>query len=692
MRMGISLTIIHHSSLHPSVIGAYPQQSASSMRSTARRRRGACQACRDKKVRCDGKKPSCSECEKNGLECIPAPRTKKLGRPPGTRVMNRVPPTPSTASSSPSITTSIAETGELSTTGLLDTSEDFSGDHLDAPSGPFRRHSDTPSLNSSAESLCQTESTQLDAFYDVDFSTSWDLVTHDLDSLLLPSTNLDIPISDQVDKYAKSKAIPSNSYQQLSSVLLQTECRGRTDLISMFLLNIDKSRTIESPKSQEVEMMLRKLISSTRALFYSAPLQLDLQQTWNEQRLEGTQLRAYLSDFYNGSFDGPQLFIDRDFAEHVTDQVFIQHHSGLAYSALANAILTVCVFRRSQGIEDSTREETASAFFLQAMRAHDTFHAYDSSQDTLLHLQASAILLYCSQILCPSNFDRLLASAVQLSLRMRLDSKHAIQQTYSSSQEQRRAQQTFWFLYTLEKPYSMRTGISSMINDTCIDYSPQRVEVSTSSADRNDILDQDIIPLYEYATLCSNVIPQLYTGNGIRDAQKMESTISSLHTRFVAWRDSSLRALRYQSAHRFSPGSRSASHLEDSINIRYYELVLVLQGRWHCPGWRTFQGESSSLGVIQETVSDAVRSMSRLCSRDMFYEESTRSILFYLAVVVAGISFCDIYNKRGSEEDLARLGILLGYFGRSLNKSRGIFHQVLALVTVASEVLEQSPS
>lgn len=163
-----------------------------------------------------------------------------------------------------------------------------------------------------------------------------------------------------------------------------------------------------------------------------------------------------------------------------------------------------------------------------------------------------------------------------------------------------------------------------MINDAFIDHFPQRIEVSTTGADGCDTSVQDIIPLYEYATLCSTVILQLYTNHQIQDAQKTEETISRLHASFVVWRDNSVQALRQQSARRFCNGRRTVSDLEDSINIRYYELVLVLQGRWHSPAWRTFQEESTAYGMIRETVSNAVQSMNRLCSRDVFYEESTR--------------------------------------------------------------------
>lgn len=57
-----------------------------------------------------------------------------------------------------------------------------------------------------------------------------------------------------------------------------------------------------------------------------------------------------------------------------------------------------------------------------------------------------------------------------------------------------------------------------------------------------------------------------------------------------------------------------------------------------------------------------------------------------------GIAFCDIYSGLGTEQDLARLGTVLGYFGRKLSQSREIFHDVLSLLNIASQVFEQHRS
>ncbi|KAH7242787.1 hypothetical protein BKA59DRAFT_514295 [Fusarium tricinctum] len=577
----------------------------------------------------------------NSLECTPAQSTKRLGRPPGTRRVNRAPVTPSTGSSSPSLMDSI--TSRSTKEGLPDISEDSSGDPYPT-SESISHHLDTPGINSSFDSICTNISSQLTPFYDMGFLTSWDFHAQDSDSSMLTTMNLDISMSNQMDSYVQSKTVPSDTYQQLRKLLQRTQSHSPTR------------------KFHDVHMLLQKLICSTQALLYRTPARIDVEQASNNQSVERSQLRDYLDrnqnpetvtfqrvlikdddseaqnaryqdvliliasfiDFYNNSFDGPQLFIDRDLAELVTDQVFLQRHSVSAYSALANAILGVGALRRDQSLEAGSRKRIASEFFHQSIRDHEAFNSHNSSRDTLLHFESSILLLYCSQFSPQLNFNHLLASAVQQSLRMRLDSKHAIQQIPLSSQDQRRAQRAFWFLYTLEKPYSMRAGISSMINDATIDHSPEKMETSTSSFDGSNAADQDIAPLYEYATLCSTVTAQLYLNKDIHDPQKMESTIYSLHERIVAWRDTSLRGIRHRFAQRSGNGSSNTADLEDSVNIRYYELVMVLQGRWHCPEWRTFQPESSTYLIILEAVSNAVQSISRLCSRDVFYEESTR--------------------------------------------------------------------
>ncbi|KAI8324096.1 hypothetical protein GQ54DRAFT_252107, partial [Martensiomyces pterosporus] len=53
----------------------------SSHQSQKRRLNQACLLCRRKKIRCDSSHPSCSNCQRRGIQCI-YPEVRKRGRPP----------------------------------------------------------------------------------------------------------------------------------------------------------------------------------------------------------------------------------------------------------------------------------------------------------------------------------------------------------------------------------------------------------------------------------------------------------------------------------------------------------------------------------------------------------------------------------------------------------------------------------
>lgn len=154
-----------------------------------------------------------------------------------------------------------------------------------------------------------------------------------------------------------------------------------------------------------------------------------------------------------------------------------------------------------------------------------------------------------------------------------------------------------------------------MLNDSLIDHSPQTPGLSHGSSQY-----QEVLPVYEYAALCSTVIPQLYESDQ-SSSQATERT-STLYASSVAWKDRSMNFI-HQSFIGLSAGTRTSSSLEDSVQIRYYEILFTIQGRWHIPGWRTAQLDLTTLSKIRDSVIDAIRNMERMWSRDANYDTFT---------------------------------------------------------------------
>ncbi|KAJ2909498.1 hypothetical protein GGI21_001820, partial [Coemansia aciculifera] len=59
----------------------YPERDSASRREQKRRLNQACLLCRRKKIKCDSVHPSCSNCQRRGIQCI-YPEVRKRGRPP----------------------------------------------------------------------------------------------------------------------------------------------------------------------------------------------------------------------------------------------------------------------------------------------------------------------------------------------------------------------------------------------------------------------------------------------------------------------------------------------------------------------------------------------------------------------------------------------------------------------------------
>ncbi|KAK9774854.1 putative Polysaccharide biosynthesis protein C-terminal domain-containing protein [Seiridium cardinale] len=311
------------------------------------------------------------------------------------------------------------------------------------------------------------------------------------------------------------------------------------------------------------------------------------------------------AEFHQQSFEGPQLFLRREHTEKFTALHFLQGHVSPACAALANTIASLGTLRRLRRCD-----ETVHKFFEHALYAQQNFKSYNDTQETLLHFEASVMLLYCSQIMSPSFFDGLLAETVQLALRLRLDNRNAIQNSFPDIEDRRRAQKAFWLLYIIEKPHSMRAGVSSMLNDTLIDHSPQGSWLLQTPVGDNDISCKEIVPLFEYAMLCSNIMPRLYESG--QSTLQSKSRTMILYSKSVAWRDKCLAMIQQQRlAVQVVDGSSTASDSENSVLVRYYELVLVLQSRWHTPNWRADERDAEPGNKLTEAVLGAVHDVEQ---------------------------------------------------------------------------------
>ncbi|EXF82107.1 hypothetical protein CFIO01_00621 [Colletotrichum fioriniae PJ7] len=140
---------------------------------------------------------------------------------------------------------------------------------------------------------------------------------------------------------------------------------------------------------------------------------------------------------------------------------------------------------------------TASEPYLNAMVHVEKLHMCPS---TALSFKALITILVASTLWKPADTDWLLGVAVSCAQSLRLNNLASLKTVCQTKEEVESLKHAFWLLYTVEKPYRLRNGQASALNDAYIDHEPISSEIEARKP-----LMQTFGVHYRLAQFCSRI-------------------------------------------------------------------------------------------------------------------------------------------------------------------------------------------
>ncbi|KAM3415150.1 hypothetical protein BST61_g10275 [Cercospora zeina] len=474
-----------------------------------KRRPGACEFCRIKKFRCDGGLPQCERCEIMGKECIYLPSKKRGRRSKCVQpfsiddlTMSDASdewaqfPTPFSGSSPPLTWLGPASSHllptdieSLMTLGNTDPSSGLST----SPSAHARNDS---VLLADCFDMCDDISAQ--DLHGVPRSLTSEMVRDSGDtvlgylsrdgSFLHPDSGAwDVETCEQ--SHNEALPLPHPDFAVSSSAFSYQD----------ILRNIIHSRKNEALVDDDLGTTIEKAWSS-----WCTPEDRRSTRAQRAVLSEYSAARSALHAFRDLPFRGARCINHATLAK-MAEEVLVDHNSDAkriitVHSAIATGII---LGQRENGGEE--RRATALAHYRHAFAHVAHLQGYKSS---IIAFQAIVLLLVAAMQLSRADVDQLLdnacARAQALAIRFQPSRSSADNGTHDDvdSDELRN---TFWLLYSIEKPARMEAGFISALNDNFINAG-----LPSNLSGPIDDAGYKFLAHIGLAQLCSQMLDKLY--------------------------------------------------------------------------------------------------------------------------------------------------------------------------------------
>ncbi|KAL3425397.1 hypothetical protein PVAG01_02188 [Phlyctema vagabunda] len=636
------------------------------------RRRGACRRCKEKKRRCDGKRPNCSNCESSfhlnrRCECVydteigntSSPSPKSVEPPPpqlNTSISSHLPtclPTQNVAETVEKsyLQTYITDQWEVREPLIFDSEnfdhsshdqfkqflafesyEDDSGD-FDSANQAFSGSEglSTPLASSDSERTFWQSSDKM--IYD-----SSTFFPSDQSSSLLQSL---FPSSSSHNKDGAAADLEDGSSQELLC-----EDSAISSIIAHHSIVNDVRDTQDKYRLQELLLRISfklKTLQSKREAEPLSGISLPLPQVFDIQ-----SIRRHVNAFVNNTLSS---FIIH---EHI-DEILIRYmgQDPSAEEAVVPLVHALAALG-CRAVEDSERTQADIPYTISSNLYFEAAMASSRGlllgKPSIMKIQALiAMSLFCEGLDKPELHASLVANAVQLVLSMRLNSIKSIKNIAKSPQEENLLQRIFWIVYSMEKPAVMRLGRSSAIDDDSIDY-PPGPHLAKGCLNTNDFLLLE--RSWSYAKVCSTIKKCLYGVSLVHSRAELSDAFLFLETIANDWKDSLTdtrvdpRNIEKTSSPALLSDIDGLSKLKQTLH--YHEAILII-----------YQSGSKCLKPSR-AILDSISSLQYLEKKP----DLSTIMLSCMAFVNIAIDAIAHPNSVESSQNMAYLGIGLGLFGR----------------------------
>ncbi|OHE98269.1 hypothetical protein CORC01_06466 [Colletotrichum orchidophilum] len=549
-----------------------------------KRRPGACETCKVRKRKCDGGRPSCDKCLSASSFCFYV-TPKKRGR----SIQNGFSATTRQSASfddsnflSQQTTPNPSPKDQLDYFGSSSTQSSFSGVNRLVEIGRFPAPATTGSLEE-----------------------HWGLISGgrmDLPEVLgAQSTGIIAsPASSALDYCWSTQLLPNG---QNGSSLQHFGCLIPEDWNDPNLLELDDKSTLEgsvqATSAYSTIDMVKLLIGRDRSSCNSKQFGQNLMDLVDESATcchsPGLTARPYdmiqpsldtLVEFLH-AFTASEPYLGVKYIEEseilrLFEEVVIKGISDHAKSSLIYATLSIgCSISLKRADPSQEKESHMRCLYSNAMVHVEKLH---SCHPSALSFKALVTILITSIFWKPEDTEWLLGLAVSCAQSLRLNALASIKTICQTDQEVELLKHAFWLLYTIEKPFRLRNGQPSSLDNAFIDHEPSHVEMEAGTPST-----QAFGIHYRLAQCCARVAEEFDS----RDALSRSTSHAAEHLDHWLAQLQGLSVDVFIARHRPTPttswDSRMALpnspdttflHGDISASLLYFELVLCVCGRF----------------------------------------------------------------------------------------------------------------
>lgn len=416
-----------------------------------------------------------------------------------------------------------------------------------------------------------------------------------------------------------------------------------------------------------------------------------------------TQTKCYLDACYNESF-GLSIFIRREYLDWVAREVLVrksEHETSviLLYSALAIGCYVVKV---EQGGDIKQGLAEAYSLFRVAEERRSSMEVRNLSKETFL----STLVMTLFARKCNRELEsELLSVTASVSNGLELHSIVLLSDLCNSEQEKLDLQRAYWLFYSIEKSHSLRLGKYSLIDDNFLDHQPPSHVMKTdllspnSSSEglQNTDFDDLLLLQCQFAKICSLITTKLYSSHGLRKSPtELFNSMFQLGGMLKHWKDSipiSSRPLDLSSASTFVPELCRASQERIASSYQYYEALLAIHGRWRlCNPLRMTDEDMAHMSTSREICLNVARMVLHTSSEFRIATLLSDWSLTQIPICSLFIIFLETVDleTNGSKEDmLPYLSIAEGFYGRLSVLENEPYKSVLSLTRIIRQILNR---
>ncbi|PNP80102.1 Fum21p [Fusarium nygamai] len=488
-----------------------------------RRRRGACESCKRRKVRCNGTNP-CNQCQKSSIECLYNSSSWKTNDGDTERGPSGSPVQQTRGSLTPPQTSPF---GGMACDGSAEESSRFNGSDA---------HSLLMSL-SNTDCTTNTESTEISQWQDWFVS---DLPVPLGNDVQLTGTS-DESLTDWLDPQLVNPADTAAIMQTLSGENLFQSSGPSYDMSEPLSLDSDPGG-FNTTRNEQIAGCIQKLRSQRPFVLRDEhPEAPPSNNIMGHRGFYDAKFISQCFDACDTDPEGVRVLLERKsmdlIAHEITkDALAVDTETSVLFHSL------MAIGCHSLNLDQGHRaigkgKYPVLKFFKQALNARQ--HLRDSP--SLGGLQAILTMAYFSARVGDDSTSSFLADAAFCVQTLQLHNASAIEQKYNSFQEQQVAKRALWFLYSLEKPRCLAEGLLPLIHDDFVDYDPpSSASYSASEVDWFAINAR-------FARICSSIIrerlrcksgrPPSRRGQDRASEYSASSVIKRLESLLEEWRD-----------------------------------------------------------------------------------------------------------------------------------------------------------